>query len=174
MLTFRDATESDWPGIWPFWHRSAVEGETYTWNPESTSDQDRAGWLVRGPRGRTIVALDGAEIRASAQLQPNYGPASKIANASFIVDPDFAGRGIGRQLVAHVLDQARNAAAVHLYETFGFSTKPWASKPWPLFAVKQAPQPPGRWPPSPAAPPAGSSRSPSSGTGPRTRSSEVA
>ena len=137
MLTFRDATESDWPGIWPFWHRIAVEGETYTWNPESTSDQARAGWLVRGPRARTIVGLDGEEIRASAQLQPNYGPASKIANASFIVDPDFAGRGIGRQLVAHVLDQARvdgytamvfnavvetNAAAVHLYETFGFET----------------------------------------------------
>ena len=57
------------------------------------------------PPGRTIVAVDeGGEIRASAQLQPNYGPASRVANASFIVDPDFAGRGIGRQLVAHVLD----------------------------------------------------------------------
>lgn len=134
MLTFRDATESDWPGIWPFWHRIAVEGETYNWPPESTSDQARAGWLCTPP-GRTIVALDGEEIRASAQLQPNYGPASRIANASFIVDPDFAGRGIGRQLVAHVLDAARadgyramvfnavvetNVAAVHLYDTFGF------------------------------------------------------
>lgn len=130
-LRFRDATEADWPGIWPFWHRIAVEGETYSWNPESTSEQARDGWMVR----RTIVALDGDQIRASAQLQPNYGPASKIANASFIVDPEFSGRGIGRQLVAHVLDEGRkdgylamvfnavvetNAAAVHLYETFGF------------------------------------------------------
>jgi L-amino acid N-acyltransferase YncA len=136
VLRFRDATESDWPGIWPFWHRIAVERETYTWHPESTSDQARASWLLLTPPGRTIVALDGDEIRASAQLQPNYGPASKIANASFIVDQDFAGRGIGRQLVAHVLDEARadgyramvfnavvetNAAAVHLYETFGFA-----------------------------------------------------
>jgi ribosomal protein S18 acetylase RimI-like enzyme len=136
VLTFRTATESDWPRIWPFWHRIAVEGETYNWHPESTSDQARAGWLIRNPPGRTIVALDGAEIRASAQLQPNYGPASKIANASFIVDQDYAGRGIGRQLVTHVLDEARadgyramvfnavvetNAAAVHLYETFGFT-----------------------------------------------------
>ena len=137
MLNFRVATESDWPGIWPFWHRIAVEAETYTWHPESTSDQAAAGWLLQPP-GRTLVGVDDdGGIRASAQLQPNYGPASKIANASFIVDPDFAGRGIGRQLVAHVLDEARrdgyramvfnavvetNAAAVHLYETFGFTT----------------------------------------------------
>lgn len=131
---FRDATDADWPGIWPFWHRIAVEGETYSWNPDATSEQARDGWLVRPP-GRTIVGLDGAEIRASAQLQPNYGPASRIANASFIVDPEFSGRGIGRQLVTHVLDQARadgyvamvfnavvetNLAAVYLYRTFGF------------------------------------------------------
>lgn len=137
MLSFRDATDSDWSGIWPFWHRIAVQGETYNWHPGSTSDQARAGWMVLTPPARTIVVLDGDEIRASAQLQPNYGPASKIANASFIVDPDFAGRGIGRQLVAHVLDEARkdrylamvfnavvetNTAAVHLYDTFGFKT----------------------------------------------------
>jgi ribosomal protein S18 acetylase RimI-like enzyme len=131
---FREATEADWAGIWPFWHRIAVEGETYSWNPESTSDQARDDWLVRPP-GRTIVGMAEDQVRASAQLQPNYGPASKIANASFIVDPEFSGRGIGRQLVTHVLDEARkdgywamvfnavvetNAAAVHLYETFGF------------------------------------------------------
>jgi ribosomal protein S18 acetylase RimI-like enzyme len=134
VLRFRDATEADWPGIWPFWRRIAVEGETYSWNPESTTEQARDGWLV-GPPGRTIVGVAGDAIRASAQLQPNYGPASRIANASFIVDPDFSGRGIGRQLVAHVLDEARkdgyramvfnavvetNAAAVHLYRSVGF------------------------------------------------------
>lgn len=134
MLYFRDATDADWPGIWPFWHRIAVEGATYSWDPDATSERARDGWMVRPP-GRTIIGLEGNDIRASAQLQPNYGPASKIANASFIVDPDFSGRGIGRQLVTHVLDEARNdgylamvfnavvetnIAAVHLYQTFDF------------------------------------------------------
>jgi L-amino acid N-acyltransferase YncA len=136
-VLFRDAKDEDWPGIWPFWHRIAVAGETYSWDPATTSEAARADWMVRPP-GRTIVGeTEDGQIRASAELQPNYGPASQVANASFIVDPDFSGKGIGRQLLAHVLDEARadgyramvfnavvetNIAAVRLYDSFDFRT----------------------------------------------------
>ena len=134
-MMIRDATSADWPRIWPFWHRIAMAGDTYAWHPDTTSEQAERLWL-EPPPGRVFVAQDGADLVGSAQLHPNYGPASRIANASFIVDPDRSGQGIGRALVIHTLDVARdvgyramvfnavvetNLNAVHLYETLGFS-----------------------------------------------------
>jgi GNAT superfamily N-acetyltransferase len=69
-------------------------------------------------------------------MNPNHmGPASHIASASFMVDPEHAGRGIGRALGEHVLDWARaegyrgmqfnavvetNTRAVALWRSLGF------------------------------------------------------
>jgi ribosomal protein S18 acetylase RimI-like enzyme len=134
-MMIRDAAPDDWPRIWPFWHRIAKAGDTYAWYPDTTSGQAERLWL-EPPPGRVFVVEDGPDLVGSAQLHPNYGPASRIANASFIVDPERSGRGIGRALVNHTLDAARadgyramvfnavvetNLNAVHLYETLGFS-----------------------------------------------------
>jgi ribosomal protein S18 acetylase RimI-like enzyme len=134
-MMIRDATPADWPRIWPFWHRIAEAGDTYAWHPDTRSEQAERLWL-EPPPGRVFVVGDGPDLVGSAQLHPNYGPASRIANASFIVDPDRSGQGIGRALVNHTIDAARsdgyramvfnavvetNLNAVHLYETLGFS-----------------------------------------------------
>ena len=134
-MLIRDATPADWPRIWPFWHRIAEAGDTYAWHPDTTSEQAERLWL-EPPPGRVFVVEDGPDLVGSAQLHPNYGPASRIANASFIVDPDRSGRGIGRALVAHTLDAARvagyramvfnavvetNLNAIHLYKSMGFT-----------------------------------------------------
>ena len=134
-MKIREATDADWPRIWPFWHQIAVAGDTYTWFPQTSSEQARALWL-EPPPARVFVAEDGPDLVGSALLHPNYGPASRIANASYIVDPSRSGQGIGRALVAHTLAEARaagframvfnavvetNVNAVHLYESMGFT-----------------------------------------------------
>jgi len=134
-MMIRDATPADWPRIWPFWHRIAEAGDTYAWHPDTTSEQAERLWL-EPPPGRVFVVEDASDLVGSAQLHPNYGPASRIGNASFIVDPDRSGQGIGRALVNHTINAARSAGyramvfnavvetnlnAVHLYETLGFS-----------------------------------------------------
>jgi GNAT superfamily N-acetyltransferase len=133
-MLIRAATARDWHQIWPFWHRIAVAGATYSWDPATGPDKARELWM-EPPPGRVYVVEDGTTIVGSAQLHPNYGPASRVANASFIVDPGQSGRGIGRALVEHVIDQARelgfrcmlfnavvatNVNAVHLYLSLGF------------------------------------------------------
>ncbi|MEW2475480.1 GNAT family N-acetyltransferase [Micromonospora gifhornensis] len=132
----RIATADDWSGIWPFLREIVAAGQTYTWPRDVGEDQARGMWLVAAP-GRTVVAVEpDGTVLGSAKLTPNQlGPGAHVANASFMVAPWAAGRGIGRALGRHVLDLARadgyramqfnavvasNTRAVALWRSLGF------------------------------------------------------
>ena len=135
-MKIREATDQDWPAIWPFLHEIVAAGETYTYDRDLSSDAGRSIWLLEPP-GRTVVALDDdGTVLGTAKMNPNQaGGGSHIASASFMVDPAHAGRGVGRALGEHVLDWARaegyramqfnavvetNTAAVALWRSLGF------------------------------------------------------
>ena len=95
----RDATDDDWPAIWPFFREIVVAGETYAYPRDITEPDARELWMVASP-GRTVVAVDGnGHVVGTASMYANRpGPGSHIASASFMVDPSYAGRGTGRAL----------------------------------------------------------------------------
>jgi GNAT superfamily N-acetyltransferase len=106
-MLIREAAADDWPRIWPFWHRIVAVGETYAWDPDTSEEAARALWM--GPGKQVYVAEDGTgAIVGSAYVTANYGgPAARIANAGFMVDPDRSGQGIGRVLAEHILAVAK-------------------------------------------------------------------
>lgn len=107
-MQIREAAAEDWPRIWPFWHRIVAAGETYTWDPDTSEEAARVLWMNPAKRVYVVEDVDGAVV-GSAYVTPNYGgPAAHIANAGFMVDPDRAGRGIGRALAEHVLAAAKS------------------------------------------------------------------
>ena len=136
MVTVREAADADWPDIWSFLREIVRAGDTYTWNPEVTEEDARERWLVPPPwRVFVAVAADG-DIAGTAKVGPNQeGPGGHVANASFMVNPDHAGSGVGRAMAEHVLRFARdegyramqfnavvetNTRAVALWRSLGF------------------------------------------------------
>ena len=135
-MDIRTADDADWPAIWPFWKATVAAGETYAYPEDLDAAGARLLWM-EGPPGRTVVAVDGDVVLGSAKMGPNRpGRGAHIATASFMVDPEHRGRGVGRALGEHVVAWARaagyrgmqfnavvetNAAAVALWQSLGFA-----------------------------------------------------
>lgn len=134
-MLIRDAQDADWPQVHPIFAAIVADGRSYAYPLELTSEQARELWF-EPPPSRVVVGVDGDTVLATAKMGPNRpGRGAHIATASFMVDPDAAGRGVGRALVEHVVEWARaagyrgiqfnavvetNTAAVHLWQSVGF------------------------------------------------------
>jgi GNAT superfamily N-acetyltransferase len=135
-VEIREATARDWPQIYPFWAGIVAAGETYAY-PEGLSQDEAGSWWMEEPPAHVVVAVDGDRVLGSAKMGPNRpGRGAHIATASFMVDPDVQGRGVGRALGTYVIDWARragyhaiqfnavvetNTAAVRLWQALGFT-----------------------------------------------------
>lgn len=134
-VLIREATDADWPAIWPILRGIAAAGETYAWERDIDEATARSAWMRRPP-GRTIVAVDGGTVVGTAMTRPNQdGAGAHVANAGFLVDPVHSGRGVARALCDRVLADARadgyramqfnavvetNTRAVALWRSYGF------------------------------------------------------
>jgi L-amino acid N-acyltransferase YncA len=135
-VTIREARPEDWDAIWPFFRQIVAARETCAYDPDMTEATGRRMWMI-GPPGRTVVATDAdGVVLGTANMYANReGPGSHVASASFMVDPESAGRGVGRALGEHVIDWARatgfraiqfnavvetNKPAVALWRSLGF------------------------------------------------------
>lgn len=136
-VTFRRAAEADWPAVWRVFRRVVATGDTYAYPPDMSEAEARAAWWhVGGDRTVNFVAEMVGEIVGTALLKPNLpGLGDHVANAGWMVDPDAAGRGVGRAFAEHVVAEAAalgftamqfnavvatNARAIALWHSLGF------------------------------------------------------
>lgn len=135
-MLVRDATADDWPTLWRLVQQVLSENDTYAWPADLDEAAARVDWLAPWP-GRTRVAVVDDRVVGAAKMGPNRpGPGSHVGTASFLVDRDARGGGIGRRLVVDTLERLRedgyaavqfnavaasNVHAVRLYEDLGFS-----------------------------------------------------
>jgi L-amino acid N-acyltransferase YncA len=134
-MEIREAREGDWAAIWPFLREIVAAGETYCWPRDSTEADARQWWMAK-PGGRVFVAEEDGRVLGTAEVHPNQPAAGgHVCNAGFMVAAEASGRGVGRALALHVLEQATNAGflamqfnavvetntnAVSLWQSLGF------------------------------------------------------
>ena len=95
LMKVRDATETDWPAIWPFLHEIVAAGDTFSYDERMDEAQARAMWLL-DPPDRTTVAVEDGRVLGSANMYPNHdGPGAHVASGNFMVDSAQRGGASG-------------------------------------------------------------------------------
>jgi len=128
VIAIRLAQPIDFDAIWEIFHRVVQGGDTYVYDPETTKEEARSIWM---DNGKTYVALDGDRVVATYVLRANRpGLGSHVANASYMVSPDYQGRGAGRALCEHSLEAARKSGFTAMQFNFVVSTNHAAVELW--------------------------------------------
>lgn len=133
-MIIRPATEADANDIWRIFQAVVEPGDTYSFT-SAVPERDAVAYFL-GPAITAFVAEDEGRVIGMYKLIPNrVGRGSHVANASFMVDPSAQGRGAGKALGQHCLDEARrqgyramqfnfvvstNTAGVTLWKKLGF------------------------------------------------------
>ncbi len=137
-LAIRAATEADAAAICLIYNQG-IEDRVATLETELRTPEERRQWLAtRSPRHPVFVADDGAGgvVGWSSLNVYNPRPAYQhVADLSVYIERGWRGKGVGRRLLAHLIDQARaigyhkmmlstfpfNGSGVALYERMGFT-----------------------------------------------------
>lgn len=128
-MTIRPANTTDYDAMWRIFQAVVATGTTYVFAPD-TRREDGLAYFV-GPGIASWVAEDEGRVVGMYKLLPNRRDlASHVANASFMVDPSHAGRGVGKALGLHCLREARRAGFLAMQFNFVVSTNTPAVTLW--------------------------------------------
>jgi ribosomal protein S18 acetylase RimI-like enzyme len=132
-VKIRRATVDDAGAIWRIFQAVVAPGDTYSFT--DTAESDAVAYFL-GPSITSYVIEDDGHVIGMYKLIPiSIGRGSHVSNASFMVDPAAQGKGAGRALCEHCLNEARrqgfdamqfnfvvstNTAGVALWKKLGF------------------------------------------------------
>jgi L-amino acid N-acyltransferase YncA len=128
-MKIRRAVEADFEGMWLIFGAIVAAGTTYVFAPDTPREEAFDYWFGTGVT--SFVAEDEGRIVGMYKLVPNQpGLGSHVSNASFMVDPASAGRGVGRSMGLHALREARRAGYLAMQFNFVVSTNGGAVELW--------------------------------------------
>ena len=134
-VTVRDARADDLPAIQRIYNREILEGVA-TWDDWPWSNEQRRAWFEQQRDEVVLVAVGPHSVAGFAYTSPYRGKFGYrfTREVTFYVDPAFQRRGVGRLLLAALIERARarnlhalvawieagNEASRALVRSFGF------------------------------------------------------
>jgi ribosomal protein S18 acetylase RimI-like enzyme len=134
MVDIRKAEDRDKTAIWQIIKSVLAGGDTYVFDPDTPEDEMLAYWF--SPEKHVFVAEDGGEILGTYWIKANQpGLGSHVGNGAYMVSPNAKGKGIGRKMAEHSIEEAgrlgfhsiqfnfvvkSNEVAVRLWKSVGF------------------------------------------------------
>lgn len=136
-FTLRKARLEDFEEIYDIFCDILEEGMTYSYTlDEMTPDRSLAYWMS-APGTQCFVADVAGKVAAVCAIRPNRtGRGGHVANASFIVHPDYRKRGIARAMGEHALKIARKQGYKAMQFNFVVSVNKVAVKLWQSLGFK--------------------------------------
>ena len=135
MVTIRNARDEDRPAVWQIIKAVIAGGDTYTFAPDTPEADMIAFWF--SPEKHVYVAEDNGVVLGTYWLKANQpGLGDHVGNGGYMVSPDAKGKGIGKLMAEHSIEEARrigyqsiqfnfvvksNTAAVNLWKSVGFT-----------------------------------------------------
>lgn len=128
-MTIREATAADWPQVWALFRRVAAAGDAFAYDELTPEEVARKLWFDP-PAACFIGEVDGA-FAGTYYVRPNHpGRGSHVANAGYMVEPAFRGRGLAVGLCEHSLDTTRHLGFTSMQFNFVVSTNAAAVRAW--------------------------------------------
>lgn len=128
-LTIRAATAEDLDAVWRLWKDVMDQKIYFPYDDTYSRDQIEETWIKLS--NAVFVAESDREIVGAYILKPNQpGYGSHIANASYMVDTQTRGRGIGAKLCAHSVEAARTLGYRGIQFNLVVSTNEAAVRAW--------------------------------------------
>ncbi len=134
-VKIRLAEEKDFDEIWRIFKTIIAKGDTYVNRADTTKDEAYAKWMNK--KAKTFVAEINGKIAGASLVKPNQiDRGSHIANASYIVDENLRGIGIGKALGTHSIAIAKELGYKAMQFNFVVSTNVAAVKSWQSVGFK--------------------------------------
>lgn len=128
-MNIRRAIESDFIAMWPIFQAVIASGTTYVFGKETSDEDAFSYWFAPGVT--SYVAESDGQIIGMYKLVANHRDlGSHVANASFMVNPGYGGKGVGKEMGWHCLREAKKAGYLAMQFNFVVSTNEAAVALW--------------------------------------------
>ena len=126
-MFIRPATPDDAPAIWAILEPVIRAGETFTLDRDMSREEALATWLSF----HAYVAVDAGAVLGTYYVRRNQGGGgAHVGNGSYMVSAAARGRGVGRAMGQHSLEQARQLGFRAVQFNFVVSCNEHAVRLW--------------------------------------------
>ncbi|MDY3553067.1 GNAT family N-acetyltransferase [Gemmata sp. JC717] len=128
-MILREARETDWPAVWQLFQSIASGGDVFAYDESTPEAVARKLWF--DPPAVCVVCEGEGDFAGTYYVRPNHpGRGRRVANAGYMVAPEFRGRGLAVAMCEHSLETARHLGFAAMQFNFVVSTNATAVRAW--------------------------------------------